>query len=158
MRGNREEPQCDVVMGGLQGPKKRASEDSTPRLQAGEPPLLQMGSASKVKTCLVYLFIPCPVLAWLGEFLQTRAGLSLLGKRYQGVQPGGAGKTEAEHRARPEEGGGFQARGPGMCSRTFITSYLGHWLSVPTCSPPLIKGPMPIGYWKVWSLKTNSET
>ena len=118
----------------------------------------QMGSASKVKPCLVYLFIPCPMLAWLGEFLQTQAGLSLLGKLYQGVHPGGAGKTEMEHRARPDEGGGFQVRGPGMCSRTFITSYLCHWLSVPTCPPPLIKGPMPIGYWKVWSLKTNSET
>lgn len=71
-----------------------------------------MGSASKVKPCLVYLFIRCPVLAWLGEFLQTQAGLSLLGKQYQGVHPGGAGKTEVEHKARPDEGGGLPGEGP----------------------------------------------
>lgn len=60
MRGNQEELPYDVVMGGLQGPKKRVSEDLTPRLQANESPLLPDGECFKGETmsCLSLHSLP----------------------------------------------------------------------------------------------------
>ena len=60
MKGNQEEPQCDMVMGGLWGPKKRVAEDLTPRLQAGESPLLPDGECFKGETmsCLSLHSLP----------------------------------------------------------------------------------------------------
>lgn len=90
MRGNQEEPQCDVVMGGLRDQRSERQRTLTPRLQAGEP-LSSRWECFKgeMMSCLSLHSLPRAGL--VGEFLQTLAGLSLLGKQYQGVQPGGEG-------------------------------------------------------------------